>query len=174
MITEGVCDVKNKRTSQTCGPCNEFTSRPNLETLVKVAGRSVFSPKLRPHYDPRDTSNVCVLQGSVDPRNKMGPASFRLVAHCQNKLRHSELYFLSLVSLPFCINQLVFGRIRNSTKAHVFGELIASSTELSFRNWREKQIFGGPCWGVVAEFVNPGKCSAVHCVSKCLNALTCC
>jgi hypothetical protein len=35
----------------------------------------------------------------------------------------------------------------------VFGELIAWSTELSFRDWREMQIFGGPCCGVVAEFV---------------------
>jgi hypothetical protein len=47
-------------------------------------------------------------------------------------MRHSEIYFPPLVTLSFCINQLVFGRIEVSAKAGLFVEIIASSTELSF------------------------------------------
>ena len=35
----------------------------------------------------------------------------------------------------------------------MFGELIACSTILSFLDWRVMQIFGGPCRGVVTEYV---------------------
>jgi len=61
--------------------------------------------------------------------SELEPATFRPVAHCRSKLRHSELYFLSLATLSFCINRLVFGCIEFATKADEFGELIACSTE---------------------------------------------
>ena len=83
---------------------------------------------------PRVVTNFPIWQSWVDPRAKMTrselePATFRPVAHCRSKLRHSELYFLSLATLSFCINQLVFGSIEVSTEADEFGELIDCSTE---------------------------------------------
>ena len=63
--------------------------------------------------------------------SELEPTTFRPVANCQSKLRHSALHFLPLATLSFCINRPVFGRIDVSTKADVFVELIASSTKLS-------------------------------------------